>query len=127
MAVRLDREVPGPVDQRQRPLCGGTPEYPPNNTHYVEFGKNITDEDVRVARKVAVIGYQLAEELFPFIDPVGQVIKVDGRKYHVIGVFEEKKSAMGGNFDNYVLMPVTTFQRAYGMYDRGAGASARST
>ncbi len=102
-------------------LCGGTKEYPPNNTHYVEFGKNITDEDVRVARKVAVIGYRLAEELFPFIDPVGQVIKVDGRKYTVIGVFEEKKSAMGGNYDNYVLMPVTTFQRAYGMYDRGRG------
>ena len=102
-------------------LCGGTKEYPPNNTHYVEFGKNITDEDVRVARKVVVIGYRLAEELFPFIDPVGQVIKVDGRKYSVIGVFEEKKSAMGGNYDNYVLMPVTTFQRAYGMYDRGRG------
>ncbi len=102
-------------------LCGGTKEYPPNNTHYVEFGKNITDEDVRVARKVVVIGYQLAEELFPFIDPLGQVIKVDGRKYTVIGVFEEKKSAMGGNYDNYILLPVTTFQRAYGMRDEGRG------
>jgi putative ABC transport system permease protein len=88
-------------------ICGGTKEYPPNNTHYIEFGKNITDEDVRVGRSVVVIGYQVAEMLFPFIDPIGQVIKADGRKYTVIGVFEEKKSAMGGNFDNYLLMPVT--------------------
>jgi putative ABC transport system permease protein len=102
-------------------VCGGTKEYPPNNTHYVEFGKNITDEDVRVARKVVVIGYRLAEELFPFIDPVGQVIRVDGRKYTVIGVFEEKTSALGGNYDNYILMPVTTFQRAYGMRDERGG------
>ncbi len=103
-------------------LCGGTKEYPPNNTHYVEFGKNITDEDVRVGRKVVVIGYQVAETLFPFIDPIGQVIKTDGRKYTVIGVFEEKKSAMGGNFDNYLLLPVTTFQRAYGMRDERRGS-----
>jgi putative ABC transport system permease protein len=102
-------------------VCGGTKEYPPNNTHYVEFGKNITDEDVRVARKVVVIGYRLAEELFPFIDPIGQVIRVDGRKYTVIGVFEEKTSALGGNYDNYILMPVTTFQRAYGMRDERGG------
>jgi putative ABC transport system permease protein len=102
-------------------LCGGTKEYPPNNTHYVEFGKNITDEDVRVGRKVGVIGYEVAETLFPFIDPIGQVIKVDGHKLRVIGVFEEKKTAMGGNFDNYILLPVTTLQRAYGMRDERRG------
>ncbi len=102
-------------------LCGGTKEYPPNNTHYVEFGKNITDEDVRLARKVGVIGYEIAESLFPFIDPIGQTIKVDGRKYTVIGVFETKKSALGGNYDNYILLPVSTFQRAYGMRDEARG------
>jgi len=96
-------------------ICGGTPEYPANNTHFVEFGRNLSNEDVRVGRAVAVIGYALAETLFPFIDPVGKTIKVDGRKYRVIGIFEEKVSAMGGNFDNYILMPVTVFQKAYGM------------
>jgi putative ABC transport system permease protein len=98
-------------------ICGGTPEYPPNNTHYVEFGRNISNEDVRIGRKVVVIGYALAEELFPFTDPLDKVIKVDGRKYTVVGIFGEKKSAMGGRFDSYVLMPVTVFQRAYGMKD----------
>ncbi len=96
-------------------ICGGTPEYPANNTHYVEFGRNLSNEDVRVGRHVAVIGYALAEQLFPFSDPLDRTVKVDGRKYVVIGVFEEKVSAMGGNFDNYVLMPVTVFQRNYGM------------
>jgi len=33
----------------------------------------------------------------------------------VIGVFDEKKSAFGGNFDNYVLMPVSTFLNTYGL------------
>jgi putative ABC transport system permease protein len=55
--------------------------------------------------------------LFPFTDPIDRTVKVDGRRYRVIGVFEEKKSALGGNFDNYVLMPVTVFKKAYGMID----------
>jgi putative ABC transport system permease protein len=98
-------------------ICGGTPEYPENNTHYVELGRNISNEDVRVGRRVVVIGYQLAQSLFPFTDPLGKEIKVDGRKYTVQGVFAERKSAMGGNFDNYVLMPITTFQKIYGQRD----------
>ncbi len=97
-------------------VCGGTPEYPANNTHYVELGRNITNEDVRVGRHVAVIGHALAERLFPFIEPMGHEIKVDGHKFQVIGVFEEKKSALGGGYDNYILMPITVFQRQYGMY-----------
>ena len=100
-------------------VVGGTPEYPANNTHYVDLGRNISNEDVAVGRNVAVIGFSIGEELFPFIDPIDKVIKVDGRKYTVVGVFGEKKTAMGGNFDNYVLIPVSRFQRAYGMRQNG--------
>jgi putative ABC transport system permease protein len=99
-------------------ICGGTPEYPPNNTHYVGLGRNLSPNDVRGARKVVVIGHAIGQKLFPFTDPIGKEILVDGRKYEVIGVFDEKKSAFGGNFDNYVLMPVTTFTHTYGMVDR---------
>ena len=99
-------------------ICGGTPEYPQNNTHFVGYGRNISQADVRAARKVVVIGYALAQRLYPFVDPVGRDIRVDGRKYKVVGVFDEKKSAFGGGYDNYVLMPVTTYVNTYGMTDR---------
>jgi len=99
-------------------ICGGTPEYPPNNTHYVGLGRNISQLDVQAGRKVAVIGYAIAEKLFPHIDPVGRQIRVDGRKYEVVGVFDQKKSAFGGGFDNYVLIPISTFVGTYGMINR---------
>ena len=43
---------------------------------------------------------------------------MDGREYRVIGVFDEKKSAFGSQYDNYVLMPVSTFLNTYGETDR---------
>ncbi len=100
-------------------ICGGTPEYPQNNTHYVGLGRNISQMDVEAARSVAVIGYAIAQKLFPFTDPTGKDIRLDGRKYQVVGVFDEKKSAFGGNFDNYVLIPVSTYVNVYGLTDRG--------
>jgi putative ABC transport system permease protein len=99
-------------------IVGGTPEYPANNTHYVGLGRNLSQTDVRSARKVVVIGHAIGQKLFPFADPIGKEILVDGRTYEVIGVFDEKKSAFGGHFDNYVLMPVTTFTHTYGLVDR---------
>lgn len=99
-------------------ICGGTPEYSANNTHFVRLGRNLSNEDVKVARNVVVLGHAIAEELFPFVDPIDQVIKLDGRKYRVIGVFEEKKSAMGGGFDKYCLIPVSVFLRIYGMKEK---------
>ena len=105
-------------------VCGGTPEYPANNTHYVELGRNISEEDVKVGRRVAVIGYALADQLFPFSDPLEKVIKVDGRKFTVVGVFGEKSSAFGAGYDNYILMPVSTFQSIYGM--KGDDGNLRS-
>jgi putative ABC transport system permease protein len=99
-------------------LCGGTPEYPPNNTHYVGLGRNISQMDVKSGRSVAVIGYAIAQRLFPFIDPVGKKIRIDGRKYQIVGVFDEKKSAFGSGYDNYVLVPISRYLKTYGMVDR---------
>ncbi|MBD3850968.1 MAG: ABC transporter permease [Acidobacteria bacterium] len=98
-------------------VCGGTPEYPENNTHYVELGRNLTREDVVVARRVVVLGHGIAAELFPFTDPVGKTVKVDGHKFKVKGVFAENPSVMGRGFDQYVLMPISVWTEMYGARD----------
>jgi len=100
-------------------VCGGTPEYPENNTHYVELGRNLSREDVVVARRVVVLGHGIAAELFPFTDPVGKTVKVDGHKFKVKGVFAENKSMMGRGFDQYVLMPISVWTEMYGARDEG--------
>ncbi len=99
-------------------IVGGTPEYPQNNTHFVIQGRNISQADVHAGRRVVVIGYAIGQQLYPFVDPIGREIRIDDRKYSVIGVFDEKKSAFGSQYDHYILMPVSTFLNTYGMTDR---------
>jgi putative ABC transport system permease protein len=109
-------------------ICGGSPEYPENNTHYVEFGRNISQMDMVAHARVAVIGHAIAQQLFPFIDPVGKKIRIDGRRYEVIGVFTAKNSAFGGPYDQMALIPSGTFTDIYGMTDsRGFPRSVNIT
>ena len=61
-------------------IVGGTPEYPANNTHYVGLGRNLSELDVRTARRVMVIGHAIAQRLFPFVDPIDRDVLVDGRR-----------------------------------------------
>ena len=105
-------------------ICGGTPEYGVNNTHYVELGRNLSREDVTVGRNVVVLGWDIAEELFPWVDPIQRTVKIDGRKFTVIGVMGDKSSSMGGRFNQYMLIPITRFKRILG--DRRPNGELRS-
>ena len=98
-------------------ICGGSPEYPENNTQYVEFGRNLSRMDMVAARRVAVIGPALAEELFPFEDPIGKDFMLDGRKFEVIGVFIKKQSAFGGPYAQMALIPSGAYTQIYGLTD----------
>jgi putative ABC transport system permease protein len=96
-------------------ICGGTPEYTTNNTHFVLNGRNISHEDVKIGRNVVLLGHGIAAELFPWTDPINQTVKIDGRKFKVIGVLEDKSSAVGGRFNQYMIMPVSRFVKNYGL------------
>lgn len=109
-------------------LCGGSPEYAENNTHFIELGRNLSRMDMMAGRRVTVIGNALAQELFPFVDPIGRMIRIDGRKYEVIGVFIKKDSAFGGPYETMALLPGTTYTKIYGTVgQRGFPRSANVT
>ena len=96
-------------------VAGEDVEGIPTNDWSVMNGRAIGQQDLQNAAKVVVLGSTLTEKLFPEnIDPVGQSIRLDGAIYQIIGVFQKKGGALGGNQDNFLVMPITTFFNAYG-------------
>ena len=60
------------------------------------------------ARDVCVLGSGLAKTVFPHGSPVGEQLKIDGINYAVVGVLEPKGGSLGGDQDNFAVMPITT-------------------
>ena len=102
-------------------LVGVTADYPAANTHFVQDGRFVTDADVTHASPVAVISTDVADALYPHRDPLGQEITVNGRAYEVIGLFEHKGSAFGGSNDNFVAIPISSFDDQFPEVKNGGG------
>ncbi|MCP5061519.1 MAG: FtsX-like permease family protein [Ignavibacteriae bacterium] len=107
-------------------FVGCTPEAFPNNQWIAETGRNFSDNDVQRYEKVVVIGSSLAKNLFDFIDPIGQEIKVDNNKLKVIGVLEAQGSSFGNDPDNFAAIPLTTYQSLYGKRTRSINITVSS-
>jgi putative ABC transport system permease protein len=73
---------------------------------YVERGRFLTASDVSRGSRVAVIGQEIAETLFPFVNPVDKEIQVDGLRFRVVGVVEKKGKFLGLNRDQDILVPL---------------------
>jgi putative ABC transport system permease protein len=81
-------------------------------------GRILLDMDVDGARDVCVLGYSLATNVFPFGSPIGERLKLNGINYTVVGVLEPRGGSMGGNQDNFTVVPVTTGLNRFGRWNR---------
>ncbi len=77
-------------------------------------GRHIQRKDEDHSRYVCIIGNDITEKLFPYTDPLGKRIKVGQQSFLVIGLGQKKGKILGFSQDNYVLIPITTFQKLYG-------------
>jgi putative ABC transport system permease protein len=108
-------EANGPV------IFGGIPDYCEANVHFVQDGRFITDADVLHAARVAVIGTDVADALWPQRDAINEELTLNGRAYQVIGIFEHKGGFMGGSNDNFVAIPITAFDDQFPQIKNGHG------
>ncbi len=95
-------------------IVGVTPEYEMVRSYSVASGQFVSAAHVTAISDVAVLGSNIAETLFGFRDPVGQNVRIsagqsaNARQFTVIGVLESRGGTALGNFDNQVLVPITT-------------------
>ena len=78
----------------------------------IEYGDFFTDQDIKGAAKVCVLGRTVADNLFPDSSPVDQMIRIRNVPFKVVGVLTKKgQNAMGQDQDDVILAPYTTVIR----------------
>jgi putative ABC transport system permease protein len=87
--------------------------YPSLNLE-IDQGREFRSNDIEYSNYVCVLGNYVVDKILYDIDPVGQVIRVDGHPMRVIGTLAKKPDFFGQTVDNYVVLPITTFQSIYG-------------
>ena len=75
-------------------------------------GSFFTEQDVRGATKVCILGQTVVDNLFPDQDPVGQIIRIKKLPFRVIGVMSSKgQNTFGRDQDDLIIVPYTTAQK----------------
>lgn len=77
-------------------------------------GRYFIDAEEESRKMVCFIGSEMADKLFPKGDAIGQMIKIDGRGFTVIGVGKELGTAFGQSRDMYAAIPLSTYLSIYG-------------
>ena len=95
----------------QTQLVATTPEYLSVRTFNVAAGSFFTNEDVRSAAKVAVVGQGIVDGLCPDENLIGEEIKIGETRLSVIGVMETKGQSGMMNIDDSIYIPITTAQK----------------
>jgi putative ABC transport system permease protein len=96
---------------------GWTPSMEPIYDLDVVMGRPINDSDENNASPLVVIGQDIRENLMAGTDPIGKQIKVDGHEYTVVGVGKKEGKTLGQSRDNYVIMPISAWFKAYGSHN----------
>jgi putative ABC transport system permease protein len=91
-------------------VLGTTPNYEIVHESFVEKGRFFSETETRSGAALAVIGVDIADALFPSLDPLGKEIMVDNRRFSVVGVMERKGKFLGHSRDNLLLIPIGSFE-----------------
>jgi putative ABC transport system permease protein len=83
----------------------------------IEYGDFYSEQDIKTAAKICVLGKTVADNLFPESSPVGQTIRIRNVPFRVVGVLSKKgQNAMGQDQDDIVLAPYTTVLQRLSRY-----------
>ncbi len=76
---------------------------------FLADGRNFISDDIHYSKNVCILGMDIVDRLFPFEDPIGKKIKINGLDYFVIGITERQGEAFGESKDNFIAIPISTF------------------
>ncbi|MCK6370727.1 MAG: ABC transporter permease [Gammaproteobacteria bacterium] len=115
--VQGTASVEGGGRERKTNISGVGSEMPVAFSFRVALGEFLPPDDPRAPRPLAVLGAKVRSELFGERNPLGEMIRVGGERYRVIGVMESKGQVLGFDLDDAVYIPAA---RALELYNRAS-------
>lgn len=95
---------------------GVTQSYEVTSSVEIADGRFFTEEEDHIGRNVVILGFDVAEALFDRRDPIGQRVRIGGRRFEVIGVLEKQGNFLGlQSFDNIAIIPIGTYRYMYSL------------
>jgi len=91
-------------------VIGGSDGYEAMQGWDVAEGRGLSPLDERRSLKVAVIGAEIAERLFPEVSPIGKRIRLGSTRLEIVGVWERQGGLLGAIRDASILVPISTFR-----------------
>lgn len=85
----------------------------------MEMGRFFSQAESNGDRPVIVLGYTIAEKLFPNETPLGKLVKLGSHSFRVVGVVVKQGSFLGMDMDNRVYIPITNFLQKFSNVRRG--------
>ncbi len=83
----------------------------------IAMGRGFTPSDEEHGTHDAIVGYDIVDNILGPGDPIGKEIRVDGIPYTIVGVGERQGKTLGQSQDNWVAVPIITYQQIYGYND----------
>jgi putative ABC transport system permease protein len=106
------------ADRRTTPnmrLIGTDENFLASRNFEIVGGRNLGAEDVALGRPVCILGDEITKKLFPDMDPLGQLVRVGGETYTVVGRVGAKGASFGESQDNFVAIPITRWLASQGL------------
>jgi putative ABC transport system permease protein len=120
-AARVAWQVRSTADLKRGPnellsveVSGITPDILEIEPYEVADGRILMPFEDERSVPVAFIGNDVAERLFPGVDPIGKELRIKGTPVKVVGIAVKKGSFLGFSQDNFVKIPYSLHRRLYG-------------
>lgn len=99
---------------------GTSADYPRMSKSDMKEGRFFSEFEAQAGRNVIVLGFDVADALFPNESPMGKTVRIQGQSFEVIGVAAKQGSFLGlFSWDSMVAMPLTTYRRYFSARDDG--------
>src|SRR5687768_16797716 len=93
---------------------GTTDDFLITSTPTFKEGRFFNETESRGGRNVVILGYDVAEALFPYEPPLGKTVMISGTPFRVLGVFAKQGTFLGlFSWDAYAVVPLNAFMKAF--------------